>query len=269
MSESYDEGPYDDGLYWGGQYSESDPPTYYSPRPLPEEYRGENIRRLRDNWNHNGLPFEKDDELYRLTEQFTTTLDRLDYRIDDAHSNFHVGTAENESLDRVALLANVTRKAGEPDVKFRKRIIATISSSLTGTTYDEVANFASLVLETDVSNVEFEFRPQEFPATLFIKVGQDTLEATQFTTNEIGSLMDRVVPADHEVVIELDGTFLFKSIGEADEPEHGFSGSGVEGGTLSGEIGDSDGGEDGSSDGGSDDSDSSGYNYNYALSYSR
>lgn len=236
MGRAYDEGQYDDGLYWGGQYSADDPPTFYSPRPLPEEYRGENVRKLRDNWNHNGLPPDDGTELYRLVRQFTSTLDRLDYRIDDARENFHVGTAENESLDRVALLANVTRKAGEPDVKFRKRIIATISSSLTGTTYDEVAEFASLVFETDVENVEFEFQPMKFPATLFLKVDQPMLDSTQFTTNEIGELMDRVVPADHDVVVELDGTFLFKSIGEADEPEHGFTDESVEGGTLSGEI---------------------------------
>lgn len=218
--------------------------TEYNEIAVYEQRIGANIDHIEDSWSNRAIPFgrnaHREPNIYKLSRALTGVLDGFDYRTNVVHTNIHVPYATGPSLDRIGNLANVSRKTGESDARYRKRIIVTMRASVTGTTYDEVAEITAELLDTDVMNVTFDFRRQEFPATLFVIVDEGDMDTTPFTAEEIADLLDRCVPADHDVVLELQGTFLFKDVGEADESEHGFTTTPADesvGGTLKGEIG--------------------------------
>lgn len=199
-----------------------------------------NIEKVSDSWSNHAIPFGEGRNIYKLANALCAPLDGIDYRLNMVHANIHVSYAMGKSLDRIGNLANVTRKTGESDDHYRKRIIVHMRASVIGTTYDEVVSFTATLLDQPVDEVVVDLRPQTFPATLFILVNEDDVEHLPFNLQEIADLLDKVVPADHNVVLELQGTFLFKKIGEPDEPEHGFTTLPADetvGGSLSGEIG--------------------------------
>lgn len=201
---------------------------------LPELPESTNAERLFDNFENGAIPLNKDDMTKALLVATGIPFDQLDQRIASAKKDFNVVTATGGALDNIGYMANVKRKTDEPDDRYRIRIIATIRASLSGCTFDEVANFAAYILDCDTT--ELNLYPQSDEPVVLMEVDQNYVRQSPFEPLEIADLMNQVIPLDANFIVDLQGTFIFKNIGETDDPSKGFSDSQVDGGTLSGDI---------------------------------
>lgn len=196
-----------------------------------------NIHRLQNQWSNDGVPLDADSNIKRLLRSIATALDYFDERLQEVYTQNNVVTATGGSLDNIGYLANVPRKTGESDDRYRLRIIATVWSSLSGATFDEVAQFISFVLDTDVRDIDLHSVDHE--PLVYVDADGSLIEDSPFTGEEIADLANRIIPLDHNCILRLRGDFRFKDIGVEDDPSKGFTTVPEDedvGGTLSGNV---------------------------------
>jgi len=130
---------------------------------------------------------------------------------------------------------------GDADVfsedKFRARIKATFRASTIGTTFDEFVEFTASVLTTEFSNIDFITSYDSTPATITIQAEESIFNSVGFSSSDINELLNKGVPAGHNVNVQVAGTFRLKSDSQTDDADKGLTSDSVQtGGTLTKDI---------------------------------
>lgn len=191
-----------------------------------------NIRQAKREWD-SALAFADNSNNRRLFDALLTAADRIDSDIEDIYEQTHIDSATDRELDQFGELVNVERKSNESDDKYRARIKATFRASTMGSTFDQFTEFVSVVLNTDIDNIRFLTPYERFPATVDVSANSEIYDALNLTNQDVIELLERGVPAGHEVRVFEEGTFRLKSDGDGDDPSKGLTSDAIEtGGTL-------------------------------------
>jgi uncharacterized phage protein gp47/JayE len=194
-----------------------------------------NIRTASKKWN-SGITFSKNSNTYKLLKSLLTQADRIDDDVEDIRDSYHIDTATGKNLEKFGNLADVDRKENESDEAYRARIKATFRAATTSGTFDEFVQFSSSVLSTNVNNLTFTTK---LPESATVRVGADgkIYDNVDLTNQQVVELLNRGIPAGHEVNIVERGTFIVKSDGQADVAENGLTSDTIDtGGTLAADI---------------------------------
>lgn len=195
------------------------------------------INFIEDKWNNAGITIHPSSNTYSLMLALSSQYDRTLDEVEDIRDSHHVSTATGRDLEKIGKLAEVERQTGESDDKYRLRIIGNVVSAFTGTTFSDVIQFISLILETDMTNIRLFDNLSIDPATLVINADASIYSNSPLTNSDIISLAEDSVPAGHEVILEERGTFEIKSDGAADDPAKGLTSDSIStGGTLAADI---------------------------------
>lgn len=196
-----------------------------------------NIRTAEQNWD-SALAFAKQSNTYKLINALTSKYGSIDRDIEDIYKQIHIDTATGRQLDQFGELVSVERKYNESDDKYRARIKSTFRASTIGTTYDEFTRFCSTVLNRNVEDITFVTNYLTDSATIIIQGESSIYDESIFTQSEIIDLLNKGVPAGHEVDIAVEGgSFILKSDGETDDASKGLTSDTIDtGGTIYEEI---------------------------------
>jgi uncharacterized phage protein gp47/JayE len=195
-----------------------------------------NIATLEREWD-SALSFHPDSNTYTLLSALLSETDRVDADLEEIYNQQHIYSATGEDLEQWGDLARVERKTGEPDDKYRTRILAAFRASTTGTTFDQFVEFTSTVLATDHDNLDFETSYDPEPAVVQVTANSSIYDAVSLTATEIEDILGSGVPAGHAVNVIERGTFLLKQDGDTDTAENGLTSDSIStGGTLASDV---------------------------------
>lgn len=167
-----------------------------------------NITDAVENWENDAAIPHKGSTLYDLLEVLISEYYRLDLDIDDIEDAKFVQSASGEHLDKLGHLVNVTRKFGETDDKYRKRVTVGYAIASASTTFDNFATIVFNMLDADTDDLEIN---PNYPAKVTVKTFGSTIDDNVLTESEIVDLLSSAVPAGHDVTITKEGTFEFSS----------------------------------------------------------
>jgi hypothetical protein len=153
---------------------------------------------------------EPNDETDKLLRVLLTSLDRIDLDIDELFDERFVATATGRELERLGANVGIDRKTNEDDDTYRLRVRAGYAAANSAGTYEDIARVATLLLDTDPEAIELERAENTAdPATAVIKVTNDVLDASPFTTSEITNILGDAVVGGHRIEIQTTDGFTW------------------------------------------------------------
>lgn len=190
-------------------------------------------------WDNQGISVAPRTNNRKLLRALLGGIEQLSLNTFEVRDSHHIRTATGAELDKIGKLIGKRRKSNETDEKYRIRLILAFRLNSVGGTFDELAQFFSVLLDTDVENINFETKFEALPATITVRTDSQILDANVLSNTEITNFAGEVVQAGHRVTLETTGTFIL--IGDGDivnDPETGLTGDSdlTEGGTLTGDI---------------------------------
>lgn len=198
---------------------------------------GLNFSKTITSWDNEGIAFYRGSNTYKLMNALVGVLDRLSMNTEQVLSSHHIRTAHGRELDNLGQTVNVRRLEGESDDKYRLRIQTEFRLNSIEGTFDEVAEFIIVLLNSSADNVIFDQRFDADPAVLYVSAQADIYDNTPLTRQEIIDLAGRVVSAGHEIKLEESGTFILKADGDPNDPNKGLTSDVIStGGTLAADI---------------------------------
>lgn len=197
-----------------------------------------NTQTSQEEWDNGGIDFHENTNAYKLVRALVSQADRIDDDLEDIRDAHHINGASGKQLDKIGeRLVKLNRKDGETDDKYRARLKVQFRVGNIGTTFDEFAEFASVVLDTNIGNIDYLFNYSGNPATVQVATESEVYTNTALTRQEAQDFLSRGVPAGHTVEVLERGTFLLKSDGDTDDATKGLtSDSSSDGGTLATDI---------------------------------
>lgn len=207
---------------------------------MTEEYdRIEDDRNISEGvaeWD-SAIEFAPSSTMYRLVDALLQEADRVDEDLEAIYEQQHIASATGDNLDQFGRLVDVDRNTGESDDKYRTRIKAAFRASTISTTWDEYVQFATAVLSTDIENLNFRTNYGARPATVNVGAQSEVYESLDLTGAEAQDLLERGVPAGHEVQLLEGGTFRLKVSGANDDVSKGLTADDIDtGGTLAEDL---------------------------------
>jgi len=162
-------------------------------------------------WPLDGIEPSHDSELRKLLQVLAESNYRLDIDISRVFDEQFVDTATGARLGLIGELVGASRKQGESDDKYRKRIKAIFLQRSSDSTYESVGIITLAILDTNKTNVSFETPPTTRAGLLRVNTFESVLNDSPFSESEIVTLLEGALPAGHEVEIALQGTFELAS----------------------------------------------------------
>lgn len=199
---------------------------------------GEAVADAIEAFENDALRVHPSTNLYRLLDALTEIDDVHDADLQDLFDAVHLDTATGQQLDEIAKGAQIRRKQGESDDKFRQRIRTEFRASTTGTTFDETVRFLSVMLDTDVKNVQLSDDDSE-PQLLLVELFGEDINESVLTESEIVQYTKRVLSTCADTSVRSRGTFMLTSdaTGQVDVATHGLTVDGKDvGGTLTRDL---------------------------------
>lgn len=195
-----------------------------------------NIRTAEDEWD-SAIDFADGSNTHRLVETLLTVFDETDEDIEEIYKQTHINTATGRELDQYGELVDTERKYNESDDKYRARIKASFRAATIGTTFEQFTEFVAVVLNTNIDNLRFLTPYERNPATVDVSANASVYNDSNLTNQDVINLLERGVPAGHEVRVFEAGTFRLKSDGDGDDPAKGVTSDAIEtGGTLRADL---------------------------------
>lgn len=196
-----------------------------------------NVKTSQSEWPSPAIDIGQNSNSYSLMNALLGVTDQQDKELEAIRRSHHIDTATDEELDEFGKLVQLDRKAGESDEKYRARLKVKFRVGNIGTTFDDFTEFASVLLDTNIENIEFITDLAATPATAQISAEEEIFDSVSLTRQEVGEFLGEAVPAGHAVDIIQQGTFALKVDGEADDPDLGLTSDSIStGGTLSGDL---------------------------------
>lgn len=185
---------------------------------------------LLENNPNDALLVSQDDTLTAVNTALATGIAEHGDRAYDFNDQLFLDTATGERLERLAEVVNTFRRTDESDTKLRVRTKAAYAQATSDTTIGDFATVVKIVLDTDADSISLSGANGDVPVVT-LTVTKSVIDNSPLTQNEIIKLINKSVPAGHNVVIIFSGTFRLD--GPNYQPP---SDSGLNGGTLTGEI---------------------------------
>lgn len=198
---------------------------------------GRNTDTADSEWDNDALDFTEGSNIYALMRALLSEADRIDSDLEDIKNAHHIDTATGKELEKLGQLVDLPRKQNESDDKYRARLKTQFRVGNIGSTFEDFAQFAAVMLDTDIDNIYFIFKFDVNPATVEVNVDPDIYESVALSKSEVDEFLGRAVPAGHAVNTTERGTFVLKTDGDADDPTKGLtSDSSSDGGTLAADL---------------------------------
>jgi hypothetical protein len=197
-----------------------------------------NIDTAEKAWD-SSLAFYDQSNLHSLVESLLIAADDIDTDLEEIYHAQHINDATGDDLDKFGRLVQTPRKTGESDAKYRARIKANFRIGTIGTTTDQFIEFGATILNTDTRNIELLYPNNRTanPAEVTFLVDPSIVSSVDLSDQEVKDLLNRAVPAGHEVAVVGRGTFRVKSDGEVDDADKGLTSDSIStGGTLAADI---------------------------------
>lgn len=196
-----------------------------------------NIKNAERVWDNGGVEFNSNTNTYRLVRALLSQADRIDNDLESVRDSHHIDEASGRELDEIGKLVTLKRKRGEDDPKYRARLKVQFRVGNIGTTFEEFSEFSSVLLDTDLENIEFIFNFGARPATVQVATEPEVYTNSALTRSEVRKYLGRAVPAGHEVEALERGTFRLKVDGETDDDSKGLTSDSIStGGTVASDI---------------------------------
>lgn len=219
---TFDSGTLPETAYFGGgQYGQG----LYA-------FSNDQIDTIRDAWDSGGIAFHSESNTHNLEKAISTPLAFVSDDIEEINAAHHIQTAIDEELDKIGVLAGITRNTGESDPRFRVRIMAAFRAAITDTTHEDVLEFITTILETSSSRINIDWLP-DVPGTAMVSVYEEDINNAAITASDLEMFSTQIVPAGHRIIVQLRGTFTFDGPTVEIEDEKGFSDESFTGGTFS------------------------------------
>lgn len=196
-----------------------------------------NIKTAQSEWPTPGIDISNKTNTYKLVRALVSVLDEEDQQLDQIRRSHHINTAVDEELERLGSLVQLDRNQGESDKKYRARIKVQYRVGNIGTTFDEFSQFASALLSTSITNIEFVSDLAANPATAAVSAPPEVYDNVELTRQEVAEFLGEAVPAGHDVNVLESGTFRLKADSDVDDPDKGLTSDSIStGGTLAADI---------------------------------
>jgi len=210
-------------IYDWGTDTWGDSPLFGTPTDDRETYVHNNTRDVWETLDNAALTVERNDVVYKLIHTLQRDINRFDDAVRYQYTGFFVELAQGESLERIAERYQLNRRDGESDTQLRRRIKARIGAITSDGTFEEFASVVLFVLDADPDEVQL-IPPSEsgVTATVIVQTSAGVIDDTEFTENEIISLLEDAVAAGGRVQIRADGTFQFDGQNFTPDANTGF-----------------------------------------------
>lgn len=197
------------------------------------------LQSAQQNWENDGIAFYKGANTYAFMYAFLGLFDELESNLQEVKDGHQLATATGDELDKIGYMVGLNRKSGESDEKFRVRIQTRFRVNFTGSSYDEITEFITTIMNVSPDTIDFVTNYSGEPGTLTVQGTGDVFSQSILTPSEISDFASQVAPAAHRVVLEEQGSFAL--IGDQDpvqDYDTGLTGDSdlTKGGKLSGDI---------------------------------
>lgn len=160
---------------------------------------------------------------FKLLDVVGRALDRLENDVTEIDNASTVQDAETVAqLEKLAKLVQVNHKQGESKDKYRSRIIAEFQMLTSEGTIESILKNTAVIL--GVSTEDVQYRDHQENGVFEISIPGDSLDSTELTTNEFGTIINRQAAAGYRIESTIRGTFTYLS--ESDYTGPYDSGSG-------------------------------------------
>jgi hypothetical protein len=156
-----------------------------------------------------GARFEDGTELARFIGVLAATYSVVESDINQLYDSRYVDSASGLELDRLGLEFGVTRPPGEGDTRFRKRVGIGRKISFSRTTWDDLAEVALDLLETEEGKLRIT---KDFDAELgavIVRAYTSDIDDSPFTEAEIIDFLERAIPGSRRIKLEYLNGFQF------------------------------------------------------------
>mgnify|MGYP006269109901 CR=1 FL=1 len=196
-----------------------------------------NVKTVQDEWPSPAVDISNGTNTYKLMRALTSVMDEEDKNLNEVKRAHHIDTAVDEELEQFGDLVQLDRKSGENDEKYRARLKVQYRVGNIGTTFDEFSQFSSVLLDTNITNIEFNFNFGASPATAIVATDPAVYDSVALTRTEVEEFLGEAVPAGHSVTVLERGTFRLKADGDIDDPDKGLTSDSITtGGTLAADV---------------------------------
>jgi hypothetical protein len=196
-----------------------------------------NIKTVQEEWPSPAIDINNSTNAYKLMSALVSVLDEEDKNINQIKRAHHIDTAVDEELEQFGDLVQLDRKSGESDEKYRARLKVQYRVGNIGTAFDQFSQFASVLLDTNISNIEFSTNFGAAPATIQVSANPAIYDSVELTRTEVADFLGQGVPAGHSVTALERGTFRLKTDAQIDDAEKGLTSDSIStGGTLAADI---------------------------------
>lgn len=202
------------------------------------KFEQNSIQHAVEAFDNDALTIHPDSNIYGLLDALTEVDDVHVSDLEDVFQAIHLDTATGKHLDEIAKGAQIRRKSGESDDKFRQRIRTQFRASTTGATFDDTVRFVSVMLDTNVTNVELG-RHDSKPQTIIVNPYVDDVNDSVLTDSEIIEFTKKVLSTQGDVEMDAAGDFYLTddAEGNVDGDQYGLTADGQDvGGTLTRDL---------------------------------
>lgn len=211
--------------------------AHYVDNVLVFQSNDRNINTAQSEWPSPAIDIGEHSNTYALLNALLDIADEADSELFNVKRAHHIDTATGEQLEQFGELVQLDRKSGESDAKYRARLKVQFRVGNIGTTFSQFSEFAAVLLDTDIQNIDFISNLIAQPATAQISAEPEIYDNAALTRAEVQEFLGEAVPAGHEVSALESGTFRLKSDGESDDASKGLTSDSIStGGTLAADI---------------------------------
>lgn len=153
-----------------------------------------------DDWDHPVLQITVDRPERDLMLVLLDELDGVDYELNRVIENVRVDSAQDAALERMGRLTNTSRRDGENDDYYRYRLIAEGGIQRLQPTFEELAPYAKLLLDTDYSKFSITTDLDANSATWAIEAPVTVWDDAPLHRSDLDHYFSEAVPAGHDFV---------------------------------------------------------------------
>lgn len=182
--------------------------------------RGTVVESMGDAWTSDAMPWRGGNQ--RLGASLATVQGQTLRDVDDLLSARFIGSSAGRVLSRHGDNIGVSRKEGEGDAKYRKRLKAKIAAGRSSGTAKDLFQAAATIFDVSKEDVELVYVS---PATCRFRVPTEAITESPLTSSELVEALGEAVPAGHDVEVteSVTNPFTLKSVGDSDNADLGLT----------------------------------------------
>mgnify|MGYP006292073315 CR=1 FL=1 len=126
----------------------------------------------------------------------------------------NIDTAQGAVLDKHGALVDVTRRKGERDAHYRKRIKLQLPADQSGATIPDIIYLSAILLDCHQSQIELHETPGVEAARFDILLDEQVITETDVTADEYLALIQDIKPAGVRALVTIGQQFTHRSVAD-------------------------------------------------------